>query len=289
MSTVLERKIKKVLELRVDSNSLLTSLDAVSQFLDKQASSGISSSSGGTSGARKSLRDDLEQQNAALSICFLKSIERLKARVSDVESEADGLEAGCKSVFSRLLTAEADMRQFTERAQTLRRQKDSLTTRAEQVTLFLQKFQLSKEEIDALGGSSGPSHHAAASVYGSSSVLDTQEGRAAFFAALSRLKSVHRECSRLVGSQSAGFDLLDALSQHLEAAYERLYHWVQARCEQQLGSPRMDENSSSSEGHGSLLDTSAPQADVGLQTAVRALQDRPVYFTHCQVRFNCRH
>jgi Conserved oligomeric complex COG6 len=60
-------------------------------------------------------------------------------------------------------------------------------------------------------------------------VLDTKEGATAFFAALSRLRAVHSECAALVGSQSAGFELLDALSQHLEGAYERLYHWVQSR------------------------------------------------------------
>jgi Conserved oligomeric complex COG6 len=86
-----------------------------------------------------------------------------------------------------------------------------------------------QEEEAALGSSSNGYSNAQSSNSSATSVLDTKDGAVAFFAALSRLRAVHSECAALVGSQSAGFELLDALSQHLEGAYERLYHWVQSR------------------------------------------------------------
>jgi Conserved oligomeric complex COG6 len=58
--------------------------------------------------------------------------------------QVDGLEEGCKSISTRLVTADADMRQFTERAQLLRRQRGDLSKRADQVTEFLHRFQLSE-------------------------------------------------------------------------------------------------------------------------------------------------
>lgn len=59
------------------------------------------------------------------------------------------------------------------------------------------------------------------------------------------------------------FELLEQLSQHQEAAYERLYRWVQERCQ--------------------TLEDETPAADAALQAAVKALRDRPLYYTHCQV------
>eukprot|EP00953_Heterococcus_sp_UTEX-ZZ885_P033892 17602-Heterococcus_DN1.PRE.2 len=224
----LERKLKKVLDIRTDSPALLVSLEAINVFFENQPA-------GGSTLARKSLKEDLEKQNYNLSACFLKSIERLKGHLESLEHEVDGLEEGCKSISTRLVTADADMRQFTERAQLLRRQRGDLSKRADQVTEFLHRFQLSEEEEAALGSSSSSSSssngysNAQTSNSGATSVLDTKEGATAFFAALSRLRAVHSECAALVGSQSAGFELLDALSQHLEGAYERLYHWVQSR------------------------------------------------------------
>ncbi|CAM9855428.1 unnamed protein product, partial [Ectocarpus sp. 8 AP-2014] len=58
------------------------------------------------------------------------------------------------------------------------------------------------------------------------------------------------------------FELLEQLSKHQEAAYERLYRWVQDRCQ--------------------TLEEETPAADVTLQAAVRCLRDRPLYYAHCQ-------
>lgn len=64
-------------------------------------------------------------------------------------------------------------------------------------------------------------------------------------------------------ARAGRFELLEQLSQHQEAAYERLYRWVQDRCQ--------------------TLEDETPAADVALQAAVRALRDRPLYYSHCQV------
>jgi hypothetical protein len=76
----LERKLKKVLNIRTDSPALLVSLEAINVFFENQPA-------GGSTLARKSLKEDLEKQNYNLSACFLKSIERLKGHLESLEHE----------------------------------------------------------------------------------------------------------------------------------------------------------------------------------------------------------
>ncbi|CAM9805517.1 unnamed protein product [Choristocarpus tenellus] len=223
MSRVLDKKLTKVLEMRTDAPAMLESLEAISTLFAEQhleqekitkAGTGVGKG-GNTLDARKSLREDLEKQNYNLSACFLKSFERLKVRLESLDQYVTGLEDGCTSISERLAEADDSMRQFTARAEALRQQRTKLGTQAEQVSLFLRKFQLSHKETEAL-----------------SAPLEPDQGLR-FFAALQRLKTVRGECARLVGTghQSAGFELLEQLSQHQEAAYERLYRWVQERCQ----------------------------------------------------------
>ncbi|CAN0496054.1 unnamed protein product, partial [Laminaria digitata] len=170
-------------------------------------------------------------QNYNLSACFQKSFERLRDRLEGLDGYVAGLEDGCVSISERLTAADNSMQQFTARAEVLREQRSQLGKHADQVSLFLRKFQLTPEEVEAL-----------------SAPLEPDQGRR-FFSALRRLKGVRESCSHLVGSspQSAGFELLEHLSQHQETAYERLYRWVQGRCQ--------------------TLEEETPAADVTLQVA----------------------
>jgi hypothetical protein len=48
-----------------------------------------------------------------------------------------------------------------------------------------------------------------------------------FFAALSRVRSIHEHCKGLLRShhQRAGLELMDQMAAHQEAAYEHLCRW----------------------------------------------------------------
>lgn len=274
-SKMLAAKLQTVLEMRTDSPALLVSLEAISTFFEEQHNQGLSQHANGGSGghgaldARRSLREDLERQNYNLTTCFLKSFENLKGRLEGLEHQVESLEGGCRSISDRLAAADTSMRQFTDRASALRAQRDELSRRSQQAAQFLERFQLSEEDAIALGARnntkstrlSGNTTNSSEPVLG---VGDSDADSAAFFTALRKLMGVHAECSQLVGAQGAGFELLDALSQDLENAFERLYHWVQDRCQRQLG----EENT--------------PLADATLQTAVKVLRARPVYHAHCQ-------
>ncbi|CAM9217699.1 unnamed protein product [Phaeothamnion confervicola] len=207
----MDKKLRKVLEMRTDSPVMLESLDSISGFFQDSGTGGT------TLDARRSLRDDLEKQNYHLSACFLKSFERLKERLEGLETHVHGLEDGFRGITERLAEADSRMRQFSERAEALRHQRTQSSERAEQASAFLTRFQLSPDEAAALEGPLG----------------DPDAARR-FFDALARLRTVHSECARMAARrhQAAGFELLDVLSRDQERAFGRLYEWVQERCQE---------------------------------------------------------
>jgi hypothetical protein len=145
----------------------------------------------------------------------LASFTRLTEGLEGMDEEIGKVEEGCKSISDRLCATDLNMRQFTERVDSLRNKYQGLQTRKEQVVGFLDRFQISEKDRRTLNGPIG-------------------EGTGDnFFVAFERLKKTREECSHFVGSnhQAAGFELLEDLMKEQERAYERLYEWVQDKCD----------------------------------------------------------
>ncbi|KAK9790340.1 hypothetical protein WJX73_004685 [Symbiochloris irregularis] len=120
---------------------------------------------------------------------------------------------------------------------------EALKSVLEALETFLEQYQLSPAELNALKGDTiSPS----------------------FFEALARVGSIHANCRRLLRThhQRAGLELMDSMSAHQEAAYERLCRWVQGECR-------------------NLGDMDAPEVNTLLQSAAEALRERPVLFKYC--------
>lgn len=96
--------------------------------------------------------------------------------------------------------------------------------------------------------------------------IDSSASAKLFFAALSHLSAAYRDCKAMVSSNNynAGFELLDVLGRHQDAAFERLFAWVKVRCE------NIPDSSSSED------------VDAKLQVAIRHLRALPAYFSQCQ-------
>lgn len=85
-----------------------------------------------------------------------------------------------------------------------------------------------------------------------------------FFEALSQLQGIQAQCQTLLREhhQKVGLEIMDKMAMQLEAAYERLYRWVQSQCQ------GLDAGDSS-------------DIDLRLQRSLAALQDRAVLFKFC--------
>lgn len=231
-------RIEKVLSLRTDSAAMIESLDAISSFYHEN-----------TVEARRCLRQDLEFQNIQLAKRFLAEYDEIRSRVDNVEELSGTLLQACDSVAARVSEADENMKLFMEKASELQEKSNHLSEQSKDISNFLGKYQLSPEEMEILENVS----------------LDDNDGAQEFFGALNRLKEAYEECKGMLEKHhySAGFELLDALGQHQERAYQRLFEWVKRGC------------SASAE-------MSADDVDVKLQVAVKCLQRLPMYFSQCE-------
>lgn len=78
-----------------------------------------------------------------------------------------------------------------------------------------------------------------------------------FFAVLTKVKKTHRDCELLLGSeeQRLGLEILEQSSKHLNAAFQKLYRWVQRQLR--------------------TLDLENPQIGTAMRHALRVLAERP--------------
>lgn len=236
---IVDSRINKVLAMRTDSVAMLEALDAISEFYVVN-----------TVEARRGLRQDLELQNIALAKKFLGEFDQVRQKIESVEEYASNLEAACKTLATRVSSANENMNSFMEKASELESKRNFYNEQSKEIALFLSRFQLSSDEIEILYNAP----------------IDNPKSAKKFFESLQRLRTAYGDCKTMVEkhSYSAGFELLDALGQHQDMAYQRLFEWVKTQCDS------MPESGTSED------------IDMLMQTAIRYLRKLPIYFSQCQ-------
>ena len=84
-----------------------------------------------------------------------------------------------------------------------------------------------------------------------------------FFQTLTRVKKIHRDCELLLGTedQRLGLEVLEQSSKQLNAAFQKLYRWVQREFK--------------------TLDLENPQISASVRRSLRVLAERPALFQSC--------
>ncbi|GLT91380.1 hypothetical protein SLE2022_092710 [Rubroshorea leprosula] len=237
----LSRKLKKVLECRTDSPDVVASLNTLSTFYTEN-----------TPQARRNLRSTIEKRSLDINLEFLRASESAQLALDRVEEEVNALGECCDKIAKALSSCSASTGDIINTTERLKQELEVTTQRQEIVSCFLQDYQLSNEEINALRDE------------------DLNEN---FFKALSHVQEIHANCKILLRThhQRAGLELMDMMAMYQEGAYERLCRWVQAECRK-------------------LGDTDNPEVGDLLKTAVRCLKERPVLFKYCAEEVaNMRH
>ena len=143
MSLVLEKKLKKVLDLRTDSPAMIDALDSIAPFWGDN-----------TLEARRNLRSELEERNVELANRFLEAFEPFREQLEKLDASVGELEGSCSAVMTRLSDTEGRMRAFSGEADELQRKRAELEARSTEVADFLARFQLTPDEADALRAAS---------------------------------------------------------------------------------------------------------------------------------------
>lgn len=85
----------------------------------------------------------------------------------------------------------------------------------------------------------------------------------AFFQVLTRVKKIHHDCQVLLGTedQRLGLEVLEQSSKQLNAAFQKLYRWIQREFK--------------------TLDLENPQISASVRRSLRVLAERPTLFQSC--------
>eukprot|EP01102_Stenamoeba_stenopodia_P015701 TRINITY_DN5379_c0_g1_i1.p1 TRINITY_DN5379_c0_g1~~TRINITY_DN5379_c0_g1_i1.p1 ORF type:complete len:699 (+),score=129.08 TRINITY_DN5379_c0_g1_i1:47-2098(+) len=230
MNSALSGKINKVLETRVDQTELLSAAKYVSGFYSKNSLS-----------ARRNLRGDIEKHTVSINHQFLSALEQVQNQLTEVERQVSSMRSCCDNMSDRLKNTRAVAGKIIARAQKLQEESEHLQRREEMVTSFLNIFHLTPEETNALYATQLDEH---------------------FFHSLKRVQQIHGDCKILLRTQHrAGLEIMDLMTIHEQAAYNRLYRWIQAQCKE--------------------LDLETPEPNPVLKAAIAALRERPVLFNSC--------
>lgn len=131
-----------------------------------------------------------------------------------------------------------------EEASTLLEQKRDLETKKQLLNAFNKHFIIADDELNLLTSTTEPVNES-------------------FFEVLTRVKQIHTDCQVLLGNenQRLGLQLMEQQSRNLNAAYQKLYKWIQREFES--------------------LNLENPQINTIIRRALRALAERPTLFQSC--------
>lgn len=219
-----------------------------------------------TMDARQSLRQNLEMRTVECGKLFLKEMDTMREKLDAVDDYSNHLYQSCKALAAKVEEADRNVKSFMEQASQLEAKRALLLSQSEEVTHFLSKYHLNQSEIQLL----------------QQARLDVPNEARAFYATFTKLQQAYKDCKVITEKQfyGIGFELLDVLGKHQEAAYDKLFHWLRDKCEGMAEDLQAGALLTSAQQNNSHAQTAYLYSQ--LQTAARLLRDVPSYFEQCQ-------
>ena len=243
----LSRKLHKILESNLDNDKeTLDALKVLSDCLDKN-----------TLQARRNLRSDLEKRSLSLNEDFLHCVQELVEQVKGLQEESANMKACCDDMQRRLSGAKSRTTGLLKETSQLQAKTKLLDMKSTVVSAFLEKFQLTPQQLQLLSGPPAGSRQMTSSLNRHNNIDKD------FFEAMNRVKQIHEDCKVLLhmSKQRAGLEIMESMAMHLESAYEQLYHWAQNQCR--------------------LMTSEVPDLNATLRDALKELRNRPILFQYC--------
>jgi hypothetical protein len=150
----------------------------------------------------------------------------------------------CDEMRKHISAAQQETAPMLEEATSLMAAKKESEAKQEILNALNKHFLLSDKDLSALTSSIEP--------------VDDR-----FFAVLARVKEIHKDCEVLLESedQMLGMELMERTSRDLDAAFKKLYQWIQKELK--------------------TLDLEDPHISRSIRRALRVLAERPSLFQNC--------
>lgn len=154
------------------------------------------------------------------------------------------LNSTCEAMRNQIKTAQQESTPMLEEASILTAEKMEVETKQRLLSAFDKHFIVSDEDLTLLTSSVEP-------------INDR------FFQIMNRVKQIRKDCEVLLGTenQSLGVELMEQTSRNLNAAFKKLYSWIQRGLKN--------------------LDLEDPQISRSIRRALRILAERPTLFQNC--------
>ena len=175
-----------------------------------------------------------------LEIDILTLLQQLK-RVGRLIEDLNNM---CGEMREQISTAHSHAAPMLREASLLTAQKEELATNQKLLKAFNKHFIVSDEDLTLL----------------TSSVEPVNER---YFEILARVQQIRRDCEVLLGSedQTLGLELMEQTSRNLDAAFQKLFNWVQREFK--------------------ALNIDNPHVSGSVRRALRVLAERPSLFERC--------
>ncbi|KAI9840903.1 MAG: Golgi transport complex subunit 6 [Sclerophora amabilis] len=232
-ATALSNKLTSVLSA---SYADLDIRDALEQLDDRKIEN--------TQETRRRLRLDVQKDVIECNGEIIREFGQVAEQLKRIGSAITTLNDRCTEMRQHISAAQREAAPVLEEASSFMSHKSQVETKQQLLDAFNQHFTVTDDDLLTLTSSVEP-------------VNDS------FFAVLTRVKGIHRDCQVLLGTevQTLGLDIMEQSSKNLNGAYQKLYIWIQREFK--------------------TLNLENPQLSSPIRRALRVLAERPSLFQSC--------
>ncbi|KAL6702986.1 Golgi transport complex subunit 6 [Coniothyrium glycines] len=193
---------------------------------------------------RRQLRLDVQKEVIQCNGEIVKDFGQVAEQLKRIGTAVHSLNAYCSDMRTYIAAANRDTESVLGEATGLLNQRKQVENKQHILKAFASHFLVSDEEASLL-----------------TSITEPVNGD--FFQSLTRVKKIHHDCQVLLGTenQRLGMEILEQSSKQLNAAFQKLFRWIQREFK--------------------TLDLENPQISVSVRRSLRVLAERPTLFQSC--------
>lgn len=197
-----------------------------------------------TADSRRNLRLDVQEELIQCNGEIVQDFAKVAEQLRRIGSAIANLNNSCAEMRKHIAASTREAGPMMDEAKTILADRRQVEVKQQLLDAFNAHFVLSDADLSTLTSTAEP-------------VNDD------FFRILTRVKKIHEDCQVLLGSenQRLGLEILEQSSRQLNAAYQKLYRWVQKEFKS--------------------LDLENPQISGAIRRALRVLAERPTLFQNC--------
>ncbi|KAH7091236.1 oligomeric Golgi complex subunit 6 [Paraphoma chrysanthemicola] len=197
-----------------------------------------------TAETRRQIRLDVQKEVIQCNGEIVKDFGEVAEQLRRIGTAIKSLNSYCADMRSHIAAANRETGPVLEEATTLMTQRKQVESKQQILQAFNSHFLVSDEEATVLTSTAEPVNEE-------------------FFQVLTRVKKINHDCEVLLGTedQRLGLEVLEHSSKQLNAAFQKLYRWIQREFK--------------------TLDLENPQISASVRRSLRVLAERPTLFQSC--------